>query len=61
MSKEKRPRKLTRSQKMCLSAHRLNWHDWNFIEETEFSYRFQHNRTGIKKRVDKFMQTKIGW
>lgn len=61
MSKEKRPRKLIREQKECLSAHRLNWHEWNFLEETEFSYRFQHKRTGEKKRVDKFKRTRSGW
>lgn len=35
----KQPKKLTREQKCCLSAHYLNWKDWMLVEETEFYYR----------------------
>lgn len=50
----KQPKELTREQKECLSAHSLNWHDWSFIEETEFSYRIMNKMTGAVKSVDKF-------
>ena len=32
----KQPKKLTREQKECLSAHYLNCKDWMMVEETEF-------------------------
>lgn len=35
----KQPKKLTREQKECLSAHYLNCKDWMLVEETEFYYR----------------------
>lgn len=50
----KQPKKLTRSQKACLSAHLLNWKEWMLVEETEFYYKIIHKETGIIKCVDKF-------
>lgn len=35
----KQPKKLTREQKECLSAHYLNCKDWMLVEETDFYYR----------------------
>lgn len=32
----KQPKKLTREQKECLSAHYLNCKDWMLVEETEW-------------------------
>lgn len=32
----KQPKKLTREQKECLSAHYLNCKDWMLVEETDF-------------------------
>ena len=32
----KQPKKLTREQKECLSAHYLNCKDWMLVEETGF-------------------------
>ena len=52
----KQPKKLTRKQKECLSGHQMNWHDWMFVDETDFSYRVIHKRTGAIKRVDKFIK-----
>ena len=32
----KQPKKLTRAQKIAVSAHNLNADNWSIIEETEF-------------------------
>lgn len=50
----KQPKKLTREQKCCLSAHYLNWKDWMLVEETEFYYRIINKKTKMIKSVDKF-------
>ena len=50
----KRPKKLTREQKECLSAHYLNCKDWMLVEETEFDDRIINKNTGVIKSVDKF-------
>lgn len=50
----KQPKKLTRDQKCCLSAHRLNWQDWMLVSETEFYYRIINKKTRAIKNVDKF-------
>lgn len=50
----KQPKKLTRDQKCCLSAHYLNWKEWMLVEETEFYYRIINKKTGAVKSVDKF-------
>ena len=42
----KQPKKLTREQKECLSAHYLNCKDWMLVEETEFYYRIINKNTG---------------
>lgn len=50
----KQPKKLTREQKECLSAHYLNWREWMLVEEREFYYRIINKNTGAMKNVDKF-------
>lgn len=50
----KQPKRLTRDQKACLVAHKLNPHEWMLVEETEFSYRIIHKEKHIIKMVDKF-------
>lgn len=50
----KQPKRLTRDQKQCLGAHRLDWREWMLVEETEFCYRIINKKTGIIKSVDKF-------
>lgn len=50
----KQPKKLTREQKECLSAHYLNCKDWMLVEETEFYYRIINKNTGAVKSIDKF-------
>ena len=54
----KQPKKLTREQKECLSAHYLNCKDWMLVEETEFYYRIINKNTGTIKSVDKFRRVK---
>lgn len=50
----KQPKKLTRQQKECLSAHYLNANNWMLIEETEFYLKIINKETGKTKMVDKF-------
>lgn len=50
----KQPKRLTRDQKRCVSAHYLNANDWMLVEETEFYYRIINKNTGAMKSVDKF-------
>lgn len=50
----KQPSRLTRLQKECLVAHKLNPHEWMLVEETEFFYRIIHKEKQIIKMVDKF-------
>lgn len=50
----KNPKRLTRQQKECLSAHYLNANNWMLIEETEFYLKIINKETGKTKMVDKF-------
>lgn len=50
----KQPKKLTRIQKECLSAHHLNADNWALIEETEFYLKIINKKTGTRKTIDKF-------
>ena len=50
----KQPKKLTRLQKECLMAHKLNPQMWMLVEETEFFYHIIHKEKKITKMVDKF-------
>ena len=45
--------KPTRKQKEALLNAGLNWHNWMFVKETEFSYVFIHKESGRTRRVDK--------
>lgn len=56
--KMKQPKKLTREQKECLSAHYLNCKDWMLVEETDFYYRIINKNTGVIKSVDKFRRVR---
>lgn len=57
----KQPKKLTREQKECLSAHYLNCKDWMLVEETEFYYRIINKNTGVIKSVEKPLATIDLW
>ena len=50
----KQPKKLTREQKQCVSAHHLNPNNWALVEETEFYYKVVNKETGKTKMLDKF-------
>lgn len=57
----KQPKRLTRDQKECLTAHGLRPEAWSLIEETEFYYKIISERTGAVKMVDKFVRRKRTW
>lgn len=50
----KQPKKLTGSQKECLSAHHLKADNWMLVEETDFYLKIINKETGKRKSVDKF-------
>lgn len=50
----KQPKKLTRTQKECLSGHNLNVDEWMFLDETEFYLKIIHKVTSEIEIVDKF-------
>jgi hypothetical protein len=54
----KQAKKLTRSQKECLSAHMLNPKEWALVTETEFYLKIINRETGRTKMVDKFRREK---
>lgn len=54
----KQPKKLTREQKCCVSAHCLNPKDWMFVGETEFYYKIINKNTGAIKSIDKFRKAR---
>lgn len=56
----KQPKKLTRRQKECLSAHYLNADNWMLVEETEFYLKIINKQTGKIRSVDKFKRPKKG-
>lgn len=56
----KQPKRLTRNQKKCLSAHYLNADDWMLVEETEFYLKIINKQTGKVRSVDKFKRPKKG-
>lgn len=54
----KQPKKLTRDQKCCVSAHYLNANDWMLVDETEFYYKIINKNTGVIKSIDKFRKVR---
>lgn len=50
----KQPKKLTRSQKECLSAYHLSAKNWSLIEETDFYLKIVNKQTGTKRTIDKY-------
>lgn len=50
----KQPKKLTKDQKICVSAHHLNAKNWSLVKETEFYLYIINKETGRTRRVDKF-------
>ena len=56
----KQPKKLTRQQKECLSAHHLHAENWARVQETDFYLKIINKRTGNIKNVDKFRRIRKG-
>lgn len=50
----KQGKRLTRAQKECLSAHRLNVFEWMLVEETDLQLKIVHKTFGTIKTIDKF-------
>lgn len=55
----KQPKRLTREQKVCLSAHHLNADNWMLVSETEFYLKVINKRTGKMRFVDKFIRGRV--
>lgn len=49
----KNPKRLTRKQKITVSALGLNAENWLLIEQTEFYLKIIHKSSGKIKRVDR--------
>lgn len=49
----KQPKRLTKAQKMCLSAHYMNPKEWALMEEVGSYLKVISKRTGKVKLVDK--------
>lgn len=54
----KQPKKLTRDQKICVSAHYLNPENWMLVEETKFYLKIIHKKTENRRTIDKFRRNK---
>jgi hypothetical protein len=54
----KQPKRLTRSQKECLSSYGLNADDWGLIVETDFYLKIVNRKNGDRKSLDKFRRGK---
>lgn len=54
----KQPKRLTKTQKECLTAHHLNAKKWALIEETDFYLKIINKQTGTRKTLDKFRRVK---
>ena len=50
----KQPKKLTRAQKIAVSAHNLNTDNWALVEETEFYLKIINKGSGEIRSIDKF-------
>lgn len=56
----KRPKRLTREQKIFVSAQGYNPDSWMLEEETEFYLKIVNKTTGARRRVDKYAVKKKG-
>lgn len=55
----KQPKKPSRRQKECMSAHYLDWKKWMIVEETEFYLKIINKETGRRKTIDKYLRRRI--
>ena len=56
----KQPKKLTREQKMAVSAAGLNAENWMLVEQTEFYLKIIHKISGKTRRIDRYEMKKKG-
>ncbi len=56
----KQPKKLTREQKMAVSAAGLNVENWMLVEQTEFYLKIIHKTSGKTRRIDRYAIPKKG-
>lgn len=56
----KQPKKLTREQKMAVSAAGINAENWILVEQTEFYLKIIHKTSGKTRRVDRYAIPKKG-
>lgn len=56
----KNPKRLTREQKMAVSAAGLNAGNWMLVEQTEFYLKVIHKISGKTKRIDRYAIPKKG-
>lgn len=56
----KQPKKLTREQKVAVSAAGLNAENWMLIEQTEFYLKIIHKSSGKTRRIDRYAIPKKG-
>lgn len=50
----KQPKKLTREQKIAVSANDLNPDNWALVEQTEFYLKIINKTSGTVRRVDRY-------
>lgn len=50
----KQPRKLTREQKIAVSAANLNPDNWALEQETEFYLKIVNKVTGTRRTIDRY-------
>lgn len=56
----KQPKKLTREQKIVVSAAGINAKNWMLVEQTEFYLKIIHKSSGKMRRVDRHAIPKKG-
>lgn len=56
----KQPKKLTREQKIAVSAHGLNPDNWMLVEQSEFYLKIIHKTFDKTRRIDRYAIPKKG-
>lgn len=56
----KRPKSLTREQKIAVSAAGYLPDSWQLVRETEFYLIIAHKLTGVRRTIDKYAVPKKG-
>lgn len=56
----KKPKKLTREQKIAVSAAGINAKNWMLVEQTEFYLKIIHKTSGKTRRIDRYTIPKKG-